>query len=187
MDYAELTARLAELLDRDDLTNEIPFFIEQAEEGFAAPTELGGLRHWRMKRRAIVTVQEQYLTIPPGYLETIRMFNQSSGDRMELLSREVKAQCFGAIGQRGSTAVFAQHQFRPRKTNILGAHDLIRCAFLQHSVLVDPGFVGKRIATDDRLVPLDEDAGNARHQPAGRYETASLDVGIGVIVIAASP
>jgi hypothetical protein len=88
MNYTELVAAVESELDRTDVSGDIPLWIELAEAGFTATPETGGIRHWRMEKRSQVDVQEQYLSVPPGYIETIRMFNQSNGNRMELMSRE---------------------------------------------------------------------------------------------------
>lgn len=90
MTYAELVTALTNLLDRGDLTSQIPLFIEQCESGFTGAPESGGIRHWRDKKRSetTLTAGEQYLTLPDGYVETIRLLNQTNGNRMVLQSRE---------------------------------------------------------------------------------------------------
>ena len=52
------------------------------------------------------------------------------------------------------TRVLAEDQRGLGDADILGPHDLVRAAVLQHAVLMDTGFMSKRIAPDDRLVRL---------------------------------
>ena len=89
MTYSELLTNLQSLLNRDDLTAQLPFWIEQAESAFAAPVDYGGLRHWRMERKATASVSDRYLAFPAGYIETIRLYNRDTDAPMEYLSRQV--------------------------------------------------------------------------------------------------
>ena len=50
-------------------------------------------------------------------------------------------------------------------------HDLIGRAFLEDAVLVDAGFVGERIASNDGFVPLDFQTGHRRNQTTGRHQS----------------
>jgi hypothetical protein len=109
MDYTALTFAIIDTLDRADLTAQVPTWIELAEAGFTAPPEQGGIRHWRMKDRSAVDVQEQYLSLPAGYIETIRMFNQSSGLRMELMSREAMQEAREATNDRAGDPTHYRH------------------------------------------------------------------------------
>ena len=51
--------------------------------------------------------------------------------------------------------MLAEHERRLRHADVLGAHDFVGAAILQHAVLVNAGFVRERVAADDRLVRLD--------------------------------
>jgi len=67
--YAELQAAIADTLNRDDLTAEIPTFIRLAESRIDRD-----IRHWRQERRASVTLDEQYNDIlPTDFLQPIRL------------------------------------------------------------------------------------------------------------------
>ena len=85
------------------------------------------------------------------------------------------AQCLGAIGQGGAAAVLAQHQIGLGQAHVLGPHDLVGAALLEHAVLMDAGLVGKGVAADDRLVALHLNARDVRHQTAGRHEPLGDD------------
>lgn len=66
--YAELQTAIADFLNRDDLTAAIPTFIASAEA-----TLNRDVRHWRMEQRSEAEINDQYLTLPPDWLETIRI------------------------------------------------------------------------------------------------------------------
>ena len=52
----------------------------------------------------------------------------------------------------------AERQVVGAPAHVLGAHDLVGLAVLQHAVLVDPGLVRERVGADDRLVGLHRDS-----------------------------
>ena len=79
---------------------------------------------------------------------------------LQLLAGEVVAERLGAVGQRGPAAVLAEHQVGLREADVLGPHDFVGRALLEHAVLVDAGLVGERVAADDRLVALHVHAGD---------------------------
>src|SRR5438876_443839 len=58
---------------------------------------------------------------------------------------------------RVPTRMLAQDQARARDPHLFRTDDLVREAVLQHTVLMDPGFVGERVAADHRLVGLRKD------------------------------
>ena len=73
-----------------------------------------------------------------------------------------------AAALNGMTAgVLAENQRRLRHADLLGAHDFVGPAILQHAVLVDACFVRERVAADDRLVGLDAFAGERGEKLAG--------------------
>ncbi len=64
---------------------------------------------------------------------------------------------FGQVRPQSVAAgVLAQDDVAVGQTDVLGMHDLVGGAFLQHPVLVDAGFVGEGILAHDRLVRLDQ-------------------------------
>ena len=79
--------------------------------------------------------------------------------------------------------MLAQDQVGFGEADVLGPHDLVGRAFLEHAVLVDAGLVGEGIAADDRLVPLDLDAGDVGDQPAGGHQPLGVDAGFGIIEV----
>ena len=98
--YSELQTAIADFLNRDDLTAVIPTFISLAEGQINRQ-----VRHWRMENRATSTINEQYLTRPSDWLETIRMtVDGAQGVRqVELISRaalaDKRAQALNTSGE----------------------------------------------------------------------------------------
>ena len=84
------------------------------------------------------------------------------------------AQIEDALAQGVPAAVLAQHQLGLRQADVLGIHDLVGGALLEHAVLVDAGFVGEGVLADDGLVALHLNAGDVRDEPAGRVQLACV-------------
>ena len=103
----------------------------------------------------------------------------------ELFAAEFEAQGLGAVGQGGTPAVLAQHQVAHREAHVLGMHDLVGRAFLEHAVLVDAGLVGEGVLADNGFVPLHLDARNAGDEPAGGHEPPRVDAGFRVEMVMA--
>lgn len=74
--YAELKSSIADFLNRQDLTATIPTFISLAEAQLSRD-----VRHWRMENRATATLNNQYLTRPADWVETIRLVMLGNGTR----------------------------------------------------------------------------------------------------------
>ena len=66
--FTELKASIADTLNRDDLTAQIPDFITLAEAQLSRD-----LRHWRMEDRANATVDSQYTALPNNFISPIRI------------------------------------------------------------------------------------------------------------------
>tara|TARA_B100001113_G_scaffold352510_1_gene354103 strand:+ start:1817 stop:2434 length:618 start_codon:yes stop_codon:yes gene_type:complete len=80
--YTELTASIADTLNRDDLTAVIPDFIKLAEAQLNRD-----LRHWQMEDRVIATADQQYLTLPNNFISPIRItMTASPTHTLELIS-----------------------------------------------------------------------------------------------------
>ena len=71
--YAELKAHVADTLNRDDLTSVIPTFIVAAEAQLNRD-----VRHWKMEQRSTAEIDDQYLTLPTDWLETVRLTVQDT-------------------------------------------------------------------------------------------------------------
>ena len=71
--YAELKSAVADFLNRDDLTNTIDTFIGMAEAQLNRD-----VRHWKMEQRSTAEIDDQYLTLPTDWLETIRITMQDT-------------------------------------------------------------------------------------------------------------
>ena len=81
-----------------------------------------------------------------------------------LTARRPAARCRArqARAERVAAGKLAEHELVRVPADILGAHDLVRLAVLQHAVLVDARFVRERVRADDRLVRLNRKAGDSR-------------------------
>ena len=66
--FTELKASIADTLNRDDLTAQIPDFIKLAEAQLSRD-----LRHWRMEDRATATVDTQYTALPIDFISPVRI------------------------------------------------------------------------------------------------------------------
>ena len=74
--YAELQSSMADFLNRQDLATAIPTFISLAEAQISRD-----IRHWQMENRATATLDDQYLTRPGDWVETIRLVMLGNGTR----------------------------------------------------------------------------------------------------------
>ncbi len=75
-------------------------------------------------------------------------------DVIESAAIELVAQLFAPDAESVSARVLAQHQFRIGHSHRLWRHDFVGQGILQNAVLMNAGFVGKCIATDNRLIRL---------------------------------
>jgi hypothetical protein len=82
--YAELKSAVADFLNRDDLTSVIPTFISMAES-----TLNREVRHWRMEQRSTAEIDDQFLTLPSDWIETVRISVQDTVPyTLNLVSRD---------------------------------------------------------------------------------------------------
>ncbi len=81
------------------------------------------------------------------------------------------------VFQGVAAAVLAEHQFRLGDADILGMHDLVGLAMLEHAVLVDAGLVREGVVADDCLVALHLLAGDRLQQARGRIQLAGVNAG----------
>ena len=63
--------------------------------------------------------------------------------------------------------MLAQDKVGAGNADVFRPHDLVRRAILEHAILVDAGFMGERVAADDRLVALHGQPRDHREHPAG--------------------
>ena len=73
---------------------------------------------------------------------------------------EFEAEFHHSITECVTAAVLSEHQVFSDESHIFRTHDFVGCAFLQHSVLVNPSFVGESVLADNGLVPLHFHAGD---------------------------
>jgi len=82
--YATLRAAVADWLNRADLTDQIPTFIQLAEAGLARD-----LRVRPMVVRADATIDSQYTTLPLDYLEMTTLYLRTSPvTKLQFLTQE---------------------------------------------------------------------------------------------------
>lgn len=82
--YSELKSAVADFLNRDDLTSTIDTFIDLAEVQLNRD-----VRHWRMEQRSEAEIDDQYLTLPSDWLETVRITVEDTVPyALNLLSRD---------------------------------------------------------------------------------------------------
>lgn len=68
MNYSELQSVVADFADRQDLTSQIPTFIQMAEARINRD-----IRHWRMSKRAEAEVTGERFPLPCDWVETVRV------------------------------------------------------------------------------------------------------------------
>ena len=76
--YSELKTSIGLWLNRDDLTDQIPDFINFAEKQMQRQ-----IRHYKMVERSSGEIDSQYSAVPADWLETIR-FSITYGDGFAL-------------------------------------------------------------------------------------------------------
>lgn len=67
--YANLQTAIADFTNREDLTATIPDFITLAEAQMQRDIE-----HWRMEKRAEVTLTDRYTALPDDFVKPIRLY-----------------------------------------------------------------------------------------------------------------
>jgi len=91
--YTQLKSTIADFLNRDDLTAVIPTFISLAESRINRE-----VRHWRMENRAVATLNNQYVALPPRWIAPIRLtltdsptYELEAVSQAQMLSRRSQA------------------------------------------------------------------------------------------------
>jgi hypothetical protein len=80
--------------------------------------------------------------------------------------------------ERMPPGMFAQDQFRAAQADRFGGHDFVGLVVLEHAILVDAGFVGKCVRSDNGLVRLDAHAGVVADQFADARNLGAVDAGV---------
>src|ERR1700730_18622379 len=105
-----------------------------------------------------------------------RLNSSSSSSNPSALHRERA----DALAERVPAAVLAEHQVAARQAHVLGTQDLVGRVVLEHSVLVNAGFVREGVFTHHRLVARDRHAGDAGNEPRGGVQAAGVNGGADV-------
>src|SRR5690554_7582079 len=77
-----------------------------------------------------------------------------------------------------TTRMLTQHQAVGVPAYVLGTHDLVGLAMLEHAVLVNTGLMGKGIGTHNCLVRLNRETGNGGYQARRRNNVLGIDPGV---------
>src|SRR5258706_9777718 len=101
-------------------------------------------------------------------LDLIGEPDEADIDVVEGAAVELIAELFASDGKRVTSGVLAQHEFGVRHADRLRSHDLVGQRIFQHAILMDAGFVGEGVASDDGFVGLNGDTGNFAEQLARR-------------------
>src|SRR3989442_2543699 len=91
-------------------------------------------------------------------------------DVLDLGGRHVEPDRLAALLHGVAARMASEHEPRRRLSDVLRPHDLVRARILQHSVLVDAGFVREGVASDDRFVGLHRLLREARQELTGFVE-----------------
>jgi hypothetical protein len=86
-------------------------------------------------------------------------------------------ECPAARVKTANSRMLAEHQSCARGADRFRPHDFVSKLVLQHPVLMNPGFVCKRICADDGLVGRHGDPDNRRQRVAGRHEGGRMNPG----------
>lgn len=79
--YSALQSAIASTLNRTDLTAVIPDWIALAEAQMRRT-----VRHWRQEVKATLTADARFEPIPDDWLETVRLHDPVTANRLELVS-----------------------------------------------------------------------------------------------------
>jgi hypothetical protein len=102
--YTELTAEIANFLNRDDLTTAIPSFIRLAEAKLNRDA-----RHWRMEKRSTAVLDTQYTALPTDFIVPIRLTLATSATKvLELAAtNEISKLRSDALNATGEPSYYA--------------------------------------------------------------------------------
>ncbi len=100
-------------------------------------------------------------------LDLVGQSDEAAIDVIEGAAVELVAELFAANGEGVTAGVLAQDEFGIGHADRLRRHDFVGQRVLENAILVDAGFVGEGVASDDGLVGLHGDAGDFAQQLAG--------------------
>lgn len=72
--YSELRDSVAVWLNKPDIEQTVPSLIALAEDDINRR-----LRHWRMQKRSVTTIDAQYATVPSDWLTSVRFYTTDAG------------------------------------------------------------------------------------------------------------
>ncbi len=100
------------------------------------------------------------------------------------LGLELDAELLQPLLEGVAPRELAEDDLVGRPADVLGAHDLVGVARLQHAVLVDAGGVREGVGADHRLVRLDDEARRLRDQARRRDDLRRVDAELEAEVVA---
>lgn len=99
--YANLQASIGDFLNRDDLTSVIPDFITLAEAQAQRDIE-----HWRMEKRAEVTLTDRYTSLPDDFVKPTRLYVTGANKALVPITQAEMQDKRAASGDSGGTERF---------------------------------------------------------------------------------
>ncbi len=92
-----------------------------------------------------------------------------------VLALEFDADLLQPLLEGAAPGELAEHDPVGRPADVLGGHDLVGLARLQHAVLVNARGMRKGVRPDHRLVRLHHETGDLAHQARGRHDLRGVD------------
>src|SRR5919198_3118655 len=94
---------------------------------------------------------------------------------VRILTVELDAELLQPLAEGITPGQFAEHYLVRAPADVLGAHDLVGLARLEHAVLVNAGSVRKGVRAHDCLVRLHDEAGDLRHEARGGHDLRRVE------------
>ena len=120
-------------------------------------------------------------------LDLVSQDHESAINFIQFATIELVTELFAAQTEGMAPGMLAEHQPRIGNPNRLRSHNFVGQRILQHAILMNAGFVSKRIASDDRLVRLDRNAGNLTEHLARGVKVFADNAGVIGVVVGAHP
>ncbi len=120
-------------------------------------------------------------------LDLICQHHKITVDLIQFAPLEVITKLLAAQTESVTPGVLSQHQLRIWHPNRLWCHDFIRQPVLEHAVLMNASFMGKRIPPNDRLVRLHRNARDLLQHLARRIQLLCSNASLVCVVVCSHP
>ena len=134
-----------------------------------------------LRDRPDLVVQNRDEVLVEDLLLLVRDDQEALVGLIQFLLRQGKAQLLQTIAKTVASGTRGQHYATFGEADIFGKHDFVSLAILQKAIDVDSRTVGKRIASDDRLVRRNRDSEHVRDQATGAQKLARIKAGVEAI------